>query len=155
VRLWVAGFLFCGALAFAKDSHVQVSPGKKLLLKPGETANAQIWLRIDPGFHVQANPAGNSQVIPTTLTNIAAPPGVVAGAPVYPKGEPYRLKGTTTDLSVYKGAVAIQVPMTVEESATALKRVAKGKLRYQACDDQICFFPQTVEIEIPVEIRTP
>lgn len=142
-----------GFTATAKESHVKVTPGKALILKPGSAGEAQVWLRIDPGFHVQANPASNNQVIATTLSNITVGKGLTTGTPIYPKGDTYRLKGTSNDLSVYKGAIAIQIPVVAEASASAAKVQLKAKLRYQACDDQICFFPETVEVQVPVEIR--
>ena len=76
----------------------------------GDAVEARLTVRIALGFHIQANPPSQPQLIPALL-ELEADDGVELGSPVYPPGRPYRLHGATEDLSTYQGTVEIAVPV--------------------------------------------
>ena len=118
-------------------------------LSKGATTVVSLPVTVQKGFHVQANPASQKRLIPTTLKLITKD-GVSVGTIKYPKGKPYRLKGGTSDMSVYEGTFKLSFPVTLSLKAKAGKMNLSGKLRYQACNDLTCFFPKSIPVEIPV-----
>lgn len=138
--------------AFAVDPTQAVSVGKiaPVRLEAGKTADVEIPVVVAAGYHVQANPASNPQLIPTKI-EFTESKAVKPGEPVYPPGNPYRLKGTGADLATYAGKLSIRVPVTALEGAKGKHSLA-GKIRYQACNDKICFFPSAAAVAIPVVI---
>ena len=120
----------------------------------GGTADAQVTVRIRPGFHVQANPAAEEFLVPLTVELPGRPP-VRVGLPVYPAGRPHRLRGAVGDLSTYDGAVTVSVPLRVESDVGRVREevvVLSGSLRYQACNDRVCLRPSTVPLRLVVRV---
>jgi hypothetical protein len=81
---------------------------------------------------------------------------VDVGSPEYPPGEPYRLRGTTEDLSVYAGKLAIRVPVTAHRGPGTESPddvVLEGRLRYQACNEVVCLRPSQVPVRVSVSLR--
>ena len=134
-----------------KMAVVAVRSGPATKMKAGESAEVKIAVEIAFGYHVQANPASEPFLIPLRL-EIEQTETLHAGDPVYPPGQPYRLKGTTEDLSTYGGSVDIVVPVEADASAAPGEQVLTGKLHYQACDAHICLAPAVVPVSLPVQI---
>jgi len=139
----------------AKEAAIVTTlPGKPVIAARGETVQLTVRAKIKKGFHVQANPASDEFLIPTTLT-IQADENTVPGEPVYPPGIPYRLEGSTDDLLTYEDELTIILPLEVLEAASPGKVDITGNLRFQACDDKRCFYPRSIPVIIPVEIVDP
>jgi len=106
----------------------------RLLPAPGQVRDgAVVQLRIDPGWHVNANPASLPFLIPTTVEAAAgaALPGVV-----YPPGQPFHPDFAREPLHVYAGTLEIPLPAGTGEQPLAL--------HVQACDTQRCLPPDRV-----------
>lgn len=90
---------------------------------------------IDPGYHINANPASLDYLIPTTL-NVT---NQTALRVIYP--EPVRFKPKFADeaLDVYQGTIRI----IAEFPEGALTRTGRlfGTLTVQACNDESCLPP--------------
>lgn len=141
-----------GKTVFAQEAAiVTIPPVKPVIAARGETVQLTVRAKIKKGFHVQANPASDEFLIPTTLT-IQADENMVPGIPVYPSGTPYRLEGSTEDLLTYEDEMAIILPVKVLEAASPGAANITGELRFQACDDIRCFYPRSIPVIIPVEI---
>ncbi len=148
----LALLLICGFLAEAAPSDppsVFIGRIQPVAVSKGSKAEALIPVRVVAGFHVQANPASNPQLIPTKL-ELPASPGLSIGSPIYPEGKSYRLQGSPTELKTYDGQFVIRVPITLTGKMTSNSVVLTGKLKFQACNDKICFFPANVPVHIPV-----
>ncbi len=141
------------SVAMPKAETKYVSVGKLALQKIGRNKAVEITIPVTvmPGHHIQSNPASNPQLIATKI-ELLGPQGVVVGDPIYPVGKPYRLQGSTTEITTYDGVFEIRVPVTATAKARAGEGRIAGKLRYQACNDKICFFPQTALVSVPIEV---
>ncbi len=149
--LFTAAFLF-GAFAFAENPEfLTIKKVEAVSLKAGGKAEAVVNVKINPGFHIQANPASTPQLIPTKV-EIATKPGLELGATIYPPGKAYHLESSDAEISTYEGAIAIRIPVSATETAKPGKRVLEGKLHFQACNDKICFFPGSAGIKISVKV---
>ena len=144
-------FVFNGMVFSGESQLVTIIPSKEVTVVKGQSAQLSVRIKIKKGFHIQANPASDEFLIPTTLTVVAGN-DIVPGKPVYPGGHPYRLKGATDDLLTYEDEVTISLPVTVMHSAQAGMVSVTGKLRFQPCDDRKCLFPRSIPVEIPVKI---
>jgi hypothetical protein len=101
----------------------------------GDDDEFAITLRIDPGFHINANPASSDYLIPTALTITELPPSRIA----YP--EPVRFKPKFTDetIDVYDGTILITA--FFPKGALSLLASLHGVVTAQACTDQFCLPP--------------
>lgn len=117
----------------------------------GATLDVPVALSIEPGWHVNANPPAEPEMIPTTIA-IAAAPGFHAGATRYPAGTRRKLAFADEELLVYDGDVTAHVPLVLDAGATPGSHTLHGTLRYQACNDQLCLAPVAVPFEVVVEV---
>jgi hypothetical protein len=91
---------------------------------------------------------------------IDAMPWIAAGTASYPQSEDYHFAPLNEHVQVYRRPFRIVQDVVVEASPdaqNALKDVTtitlRGRLNYQACDDRICFAPQTVPLTWTVDLR--
>ena len=156
ITLFLFLFLFVfNGMAFSQETPiVTIIPSKEVTVVKGQTVELSVRAEIKKGFHIQANPASDEFLIPTTLI-VQAGKDIVPGKSVYPSGRPYRLKGSTDDLLTYEDEVMISLPVKVMDSAPAGTTSITGKLRFQSCDDRRCFAPRSISVEIPVKIVDP
>ncbi len=118
----------------------------------GGTAEYPLELNILKGFHIQANPASQEYLIAVTA-KLQPLDGITIGDPIYPRGIPFRLKGSNRDISTYENKVVIKIPITVANTASPGEIILKGTLRYQGCDAELCFPPATIPIEAKLRIK--
>ena len=104
-----------------------------------------------PGYHVNSNTPNEAYLIPLKLTWT---PGPVEGASVeYPKPHDEKYEFSEKPLSVYTGTFDIVSKFKVPPDAAQGPAILLGKLRYQACNNNACFPPKTVDVKLPVEIQ--
>ena len=97
------------------------------------------------GIHVYAPGAVNYQVIAVTLD--PSPRIVVAGKAAYPKSEILFFEPLNERVPVFEKPFRITQDITLARSAKAGSTLTvKGTVAYQACDDKVCFFPDSVPV---------
>jgi DsbC/DsbD-like thiol-disulfide interchange protein len=104
-------------------------------------------ITIDPGLHVYGHPIPEG-FIPLSIDVVAPLTGWRVGTPVFPPPTPHQMEGSDEVLFIYKGDLSVAIPLTFNAGVDAT--VLEVKVRYQACSDQGCFMPQTVELSLPV-----
>ena len=109
-------------------------------------------LTVKDGYHVNANPATYPYLIATTLS-IEPNDGISAGTISYPKPLTRQFPFAENPLAVYEGESEIKVPLKASASATKGERTIPAQLRIQACDDQVCYPPGTIDLKIPLVIK--
>jgi thiol:disulfide interchange protein len=114
-------------------------------VRPGTTAKTRVDVKVSPGFHVQSDKPRDPSLIPLTLT-FDAPPGVTVGTLTFPPPKDFVLKGSDQPLAVFEGAFSIGVELVVAKDRAAGDVVVPARLRYQACDDTMCFRPTTIAL---------
>lgn len=124
-----------------------------IAIKAGSAGEAILNLTVVAPFHVNSNPPSDKNYIPLEI-KFDDQNGVRFGKPVYPKGEEKKFSFSENQpLSVYAGDIAVTLPIKIEPSATKGAQVLNGKLSFQACDDEVCYRPQTVLVRLPVTIN--
>ena len=113
-----------------------------------EIFKVEVQLEIAAGWHINANPAGQDNLIPTTLeVDTDMPVEIIDIA--YPKGRSARFEFSDESLNVYEDSLTIPLKLKRKSNATGSSKVTL-KLTYQPCNDTECLFPDT--LEIPLEL---
>lgn len=119
-------------------------------LKPGDEAVVRITIDVKDGFHAQSHAPLDPNLIPfeVKMTPVA---GFAFGEAKYPPGEDktYPMLGR---LNVYTGKVVTTIPVTVKETAPNGQVKFTAAVRYQICDDEVCFMPQTQNLTVQAEV---
>lgn len=118
----------------------------------GGTAEATVRLAITSGYHVNANPATERFLIPTSL-EVKPEAGITVDKIVYPKPLTKKFSFSPTPLAVYEGDARITMTVNVPRDAAPGQHALAARLRVQPCDDEKCYPPTTIETSIPVTIR--
>ena len=97
-----------------------------------------ITLRIDPGYHVNANPASSENLIPTSIAFEGVAPERIA----YPPAIRFKTRFADDVLDVYEGSVVI----TARFPSGALDRTHDlgFTVTAQACTEEICLPPDDI-----------
>jgi hypothetical protein len=148
--------LALSSICFAEEEEakVSVSSVKRVVIGQGGKAEALLTATVKKGFHIQANPASQPQLIATEF-EVTSDKGVEAGVAIYPKPKPYKVTGLGMEIATYTGRFSIRVPLSAAANAGIGQRDLIGKFRYQACDDQVCFPPVSQPVTVPVKISKP
>lgn len=113
-----------------------------------------VRIDLDPGLHIYRAPVPEG-FIPTEVT-VSGPEGLVVDEAVYPDAHPFRVAGIPHEFQVMDGHVEIEVPLqwTLPDNTpdAATQVPLEITVRYQACDDQQCFIPRTVQMHLDVPV---
>jgi hypothetical protein len=124
---------------------------------PGTHFSVVVDVRPGPRVHVYA--PGVTGYKPIALT-VNEQPALLIRAPQFPKAEDYFFKPLNEHVAVYQQPFRIVQDLAIDpapQAAAALKdRTAMaitGALAYQACDDKVCFTPQSVPLTWTIGLR--
>jgi DsbC/DsbD-like thiol-disulfide interchange protein len=120
--------------------------------KRNETLDATVDVTVESGYHVNANPPTFPYLKPTELL-IEPPKGVSVAFIVYPDPLTKTFPFADKPLAVYEGTIPIKIKLKVDKTAPAGKQTISAKLNVQACDDQVCYAPGTIDVSIPLDIK--
>ena len=139
-------------VAQAPPSDVVRAEVARVEVRAGGSAEAEVWLRIAPGYHINANPPTHKYLIATQL-DVAHDGGITAGKPVYPQPLSKRFAFDPSPLAVYETEAKIRLPLSVSSIAAKGEQSLAARLRVQPCDEQACYPPRTIETSIPLRIN--
>lgn len=118
----------------------------------GGSAEAIVKLAIQSGYHVNANPP-TFPYLRATEVAVQTGDGVSVGFITYPNSLTKKFAFAEQPLAVYEGDVNIKVMLKASPSAAKGAHSLAGKVNVQACDDQVCYPPGTLELSIPATIK--
>lgn len=135
----------------ASDVNVSgsISPDK---IKKGRTARASVVLDIPSGLHVQSSKPLDKYLIATKL-DVETPAGMKVGPVSYPRAVMRKLKFSKGAVAVYEGRAVVRFAVTVPANYSGSSGEIKGKLRFQACNDESCFPPITREVKMWLNVE--
>jgi hypothetical protein len=127
---------------------------------PGARVSLTLDVTPKPMMHVYA--PEQKGFVPISLT-IQADPEITTGAVQFPKAEKLRLNPDEAAQLVYSKPIRIAQDVTVAATPAVLDRartpgatvIVKGTLRYQACDDTICYVPVNVPVAWTIALKPP
>ena len=147
---WI--ILFIGFSANSQTTDIVSVNVPILVLKPGTEGTIRIIATVKKGFHIQSNQPIVDNLIPTTI-RIDSTDQIIPGKFNFPSSKKFKLHGTNDFLEVYDGKFEITATLEIKRTAKRGLYQLKAVLRYQACDEKICFFPKSIAFTIPVEIN--
>ena len=117
----------------------------------GRTLRATVTMEIPGGYHVNSARPLEKFLIPTSL-KVSAPDGIRIGPVAYPRAVLRKFKFSKNDVSVYEGRAVMRFNVTVPPGTSTGAKELKLYLRYQSCNDEVCFPPQTKELSLWVHV---
>jgi DsbC/DsbD-like thiol-disulfide interchange protein len=121
-------------------------------LTAGNSGEAVVRLAIQKGYHVNANPPTYPYLKATEL-EIKPGEGVSVGKVTYPQPVTAKFEFAEQPLAVYEGTTQLKAELKAEKGAQPGNRSLSAVLRIQACDDQVCYPPGKIELQIPVTVK--
>lgn len=134
----------------SRDVVTLVEP--RITVAAGTSDNLVVPISIANGYHVNANPATFDYLIATELS-AAKTDGITVGKPVYPQSISKQFQFAEKPLAVYEGDAQIKLPLQVAANAAKGKQSLALRLRVQACDEEKCFPPDTLQVAGAVDVR--
>jgi hypothetical protein len=130
---------------------LSVAPPAQVAARRNTTVDVKLALTVAPGFHVNSNTPSDEYLIPLRLT--WTPGALEAAGVTYPKPTLEKYEFSQKPLSVYTGKIDLDAKLKVPPHAPLGMGMMVGKVRYQACNDKMCFPPKTVEVRLPYDIK--
>src|SRR5262245_818143 len=121
--------------------HVETSPAAA-----GSVTRVALAVELPEKLHVQSDKPRDPLLIPTVLT-IDPPAGVKVTTLIFPHPTDFKLEGQAEPLAVFENKFAVGAELELGPGVPAGPLVIPGRLRYQACDDKVCFQPRTERVE--------
>lgn len=114
-------------------AHARLAPTKL-------GADLIVTIEVDPGYHINANPASDPALIPTLI----ALPGRPDLKVDYPPAQRFKAPFAPQGIAVYEGRVTLLGHLSPAPASPP----ASAELRVQACNDEVCLAPATVVVTI-------
>jgi len=108
----------------------------------GSKVRAALLVKLPETLHVQSNKPRDPSLIPTVLS-VDAPAGVRVTELVFPQARDLAQEGQSEPLAVFDHEFAIGVMLEIDPQVQPGEVSVPARLRYQACDDKMCFPPST------------
>ena len=112
-------------------------------VRAGTTARAALVIRLSEGLHTNSNKPRDPLLIPIVLS-FQPPAGVSVTEVVYPEPTDLKQEGSAQPLAVFEREFMLGVQMAVAADVPPGELVVPASLRYQACDEKVCYPPVTL-----------
>ncbi|MFL6278101.1 MAG: protein-disulfide reductase DsbD domain-containing protein [Blastocatellia bacterium] len=140
------------ATAQTSASVIKVRPEhSSYKVKAGATTPLALIVEINDGYHINSNRPADKNLIATTL-KFDKLAGLGVSPIIYPRAKMQKFEFSPKPLSVYEGKAIFKMTARALAQLAAGAQTLKGKLTVQACNNQVCLRPQTVDVAIPLEV---
>ena len=117
----------------------------------GGAVRVALKVALPDGFHVQSNKPRDPSLIPTELA-VEAPAGIEVEELVFPKGQDFKQEGLPEPLLVFEREFVIGARLRLPAALPAGDVTVPVRLRYQACDDKMCYAPSNAQAAWPLKV---
>lgn len=133
-------------------SFVTLEPVGPVSVPVGGGTPMQLKFVIGSGLHINSHKPNSDLQIPTTL-KLNLPTDLGVGRVEFPAGQELTF-GFAPDvkLSVYSGEFTVKARMSAVRTAAPGNFTVHGTLRYQACDDRLCYPPKDLDFAFNVKV---
>jgi thiol:disulfide interchange protein DsbD len=143
VVLFVVAMLIAGPTQ--ETAHLKIATS---VTPETAKAGAKVALAVDvtpkPGMHVYA--PGQDGYIAITVKIDPQPAFSTTGKAKYPDAEKIMIPALNESQLVYDKPFRITQDITLAQKLGSTPLTIKGSIRYQACNDKICFLPTNVPV---------
>ena len=149
-------FLFCCFKISAQTAssvkqvaiQTQISTDKII---SGGTAHVAIILKINDGWHINSHTPTFDYLIGTVF-ELQQTEGIILSDVQYPKGKLTSLSFSEKPIDVYDATTIIFASIKISEKFALGEHTLNGNVTVQACNDQMCLAPSSIEVQIPVQV---
>ncbi|RMD97285.1 MAG: hypothetical protein D6814_09815, partial [Calditrichaeota bacterium] len=110
------------------------------VVQPGQTIEIPVTMDIQDGWHINAHKPLDEFLIPTAFEFVTSS-GYIIEQVIYPPPQLEKFAFSETKLAVYTHRVVAKVKLQISPKASPGPLNIKGKLRYQACNENSCLPP--------------
>ncbi|AGA29197.1 DUF255 domain-containing protein [Singulisphaera acidiphila] len=118
-------------------------------IAPGEEFAVDLTVKVKKGWHLNANPAGSENLIPTTVALARNQPAKVSKVE-YPAGDARVLEVGNAPVPLYEGTVTLKARVRLDAEAKQTPDALTFEVRYQACNDNACLAPTSLSVRVPL-----
>jgi thiol:disulfide interchange protein DsbD len=119
----------------------------------GGAVEIAVEIEIDHPWHINANELSDEFMVPTDI-EFELPEGIQLKAVVYPQAIEKKLDFADELLQLYEGTVYVGAVVEVSSDFPLGQTAIKGKLTYQACDNEKCLMPTTINVIVPLTVSS-
>jgi hypothetical protein len=143
----------------AEGKHLRVSASaSNARVRSGQRISLVLDVQLGPRLHVYA-PGVKSDYIPIEWS-MKESPAIMVRTATYPAAKMLRLEAIGETAPVFEGAFRLLRDVTVARDAAVRplldaegKLTIEGGLKYQACDDKVCYPPETVPVRWTLQVE--
>ena len=135
----------------AQAPTLAVAPIPTVRTQKGAVAVVTLKASLPQGYHANSNTPSDAYLIPLSLKWTSGP--LEVSDVTYPKATLEKYSFSDKPLSVVTGEFALTTKFKVPANATLGAAAQSGTLRFQACNDRMCFAPKTVPVSVAVDIQ--
>jgi hypothetical protein len=121
--------------------------------RAGGQLDLELTLEIAPGWHINAHEPLSPEFVATEL-RLEGPALASLDALEYPEAERLSLGFSEAPLAVYQNSVSLRARVSLRQTLTRDDARLAAVLSFQACDDARCLAPETLSLEIPLELAS-
>jgi hypothetical protein len=119
---------------------------------PGQRVALTLDIDLEPNMHVYAPGVEGYIPIDWKMEDSGA---ALVHPPVFPHAEKLYLKAIDETVPAFRSHFRLTRDITIEPAAEGSGHFAVGgSLRYQACDDRVCYIPQTLPLQWTFEYQS-
>ena len=115
----------------------------------GSSYRVAVRASLAEGFHVNSNEPLEEGLIPTELS-LVPPAGIRLAGIAWPESFLFEVAGEP--LAVFEEEFVIAAELILGPELEAGTYIIPGELHYQACDNTICYFPTTANLEFQLSV---
>ncbi len=140
------------ASGLAQPPTVLIDPANETdAVHAGTTARVGLDIALDPGYHVNSDAPLDDLLIPTVL-RLDPPEGFTLEGVAFPEAILLEQVGVDEPLAVFEEEFTIGAALRVDASLAPGAYTVPGTLRYQACNDRMCFNPTNEPVAFEVTV---
>jgi hypothetical protein len=136
-------------MAFAQTPALTLKPPVGVVVKKGATVDVRLSATLNEGFHLNSHTPTEDYLIPLTLKWEGPLEEVDT---VYPKPQMEKYSFDDKPLSVLTGQFPLVTKFKAPASVAPGPVTLNGKVRYQACNNTMCFAPKNVPVTLTIQV---
>ena len=146
--IFTALIFIAGGIYQANAQDISGSIGA---VKRGGSVKGSIVMSVPGGLHVNSSRPNSEYAIPTSVKISAV--GAKVGGVNYPRGKDRKFAFSEDALNVYEGRNAFGFNLAVPANFKGNTVKVRAVVRYQACNNEVCFPPKTKEITLTAQVK--
>lgn len=121
---------------------------------PGGAIKAAFLVDISPGWHINGAELDDPFLVATTLL-IEEDADIAAEETLFPEAKTARFGYSDGALRVYEGKIVVGAVLKARGGTAPGPKTLIAKFLFQACNDESCLPPKTLQLEVPLRVVPP